>query len=196
MPIDDAIRWNSRYQQRRRDSFERPRSLLVDHAQYLPKTGLVLDSAMGLGGNASYLIARGLRVVGIDISNYALLEAKKKLPSLMAVQADLTNYYIPPGIFDGIINFYYLRRELLPIFLNALRPGGVLFFETLTQAMHTIRPDIPAQYLLASGELRVAILAACTSINVEILWYWEGWQASDRPHSRAVASLIARRRID
>jgi SAM-dependent methyltransferase len=36
-----------------------------------------LDIAMGLGGNAAFLLERGLRVVGLDISWVALQRAKQ-----------------------------------------------------------------------------------------------------------------------
>ena len=82
MSSGDADRWNSRYRSGPRTATDLPRSLLVDHANLLPSSGLALDIAMGLGGNAGFLIQRGLRVVGIDISLVALIRAKKHIPSL------------------------------------------------------------------------------------------------------------------
>jgi hypothetical protein len=67
MSLDDARRWNARYQMDMRESFERPRPFLVEHAHLLPSSGLALDIAMGLGGNAGFYWLR-LRVIGVDIS--------------------------------------------------------------------------------------------------------------------------------
>lgn len=187
MPGSDASRWDERYLANARyNSFEKPRPFLVENASHLPSNGLALDIAMGLGGNAGFLLELGLRVVGVDISGVAVRRAHARLPKLMAVQADLTRFYLPPATFDVILNFFYLERALWPRYRQALRPGGILVFETLTQAMLTRQPDIDPQYLLAPGELRQAFSA------LEILTYREGWTESETGHPRAVAGLVGR----
>lgn len=187
MPRMDAERWDARYlHEARFATFVQPRPFLVENAAYLPSTGLALDVAMGLGGNAAFLLERGLRVVGIDISRVALRQAKARLPGLMAVLADLTCFPLPERTFDVILNFYYLQRDLWPQYRRALRPGGVLFFETLTQEMRSIHPEIDPLYLLYPGELRQAFA------DWEILAYREGWEEDCGGRRRAVASLVAR----
>jgi SAM-dependent methyltransferase len=189
MPTADAIRWDDRYQDggRYAGPFERPRPFLVECEPWLPQTGLALDLAMGLGGNAGYLLDRGLDVVGMDISGVALRQARRRLPGLMAVQADLTYFRLPPAHFDLIIDFYYLERRLFADIIQALKPGGVLIFETMTEAMRSVNPQIEPGYLLGRGEL----IAAFSSL--EILAYSEGWVETSPNHPRAVASLAARR---
>jgi hypothetical protein len=44
----------------------------------------------------------------------------------MAVIADMDSFYMPPDIFDVILNFSYLNRRLWPDCLQALTIGGVL----------------------------------------------------------------------
>jgi hypothetical protein len=68
MPSSDADRWNLRYLDDPKASFEHPRELLISHQNIIPKNGLALDLAMGLGGNVKFLLSQGLRVVGVDIS--------------------------------------------------------------------------------------------------------------------------------
>jgi len=187
MPVEDAERWNARYREDKRYLGELPpRGFLVENAAYLPPRGLALDAAMGLGGNAGFLMERGLHVVGVDVSWVAARQAKRRLPRLMAVVADLTRFHLPEDRFDIILNFYFLQRDLWPQYRRALRPGGILVIETLTQEMHEIRPDIDLQYLLGKGELRVAFS------DWQILTYREGWVESETRHPKAVASLIAR----
>jgi SAM-dependent methyltransferase len=187
MTKTDAERWNTRYlQDDRYSTFIRPRPFLVENAQFLPKRGLALDVAMGLGGNAGYLLEQGLRVVGVDISSVAVMKARQRLPDLMAVVADLNAFYIPDQSFDAILNFYFLQRDLWQLYQRALRPGGVLFLETLTQEMLNIQPDMDPAYLLAPDELRKAFA------DWEILVYREGWEASRGGHLHPVASLVAR----
>jgi SAM-dependent methyltransferase len=187
MPQNDALRWNARYLgDERYATYTQPRPFLVENDRYLPEGGLALDVAMGLGGNAGYLLKRGLRVVGVDISSIAVRQARARLPGLMAVVADLTCFSILQQTFDVILNFYYLQRDLWPQYREALRPGGVLFFETLTQDMLSLQPDTDPAYLLAQGELRQAFA------NWDILVYKEGWKESSGGRPQPVASMIAR----
>ncbi len=187
MSNNDALRWNARYSQDERYStFSRPRPFLVENAHYLPAGGLALDVAMGLGGNAGYLLEHGMHVVGVDISSVAAKQAKARLPGLMAVIVDLTCFHIPPLTFDAILNFYFLQRDLWPLYRSALRPGGVLFLETLTQEMLRLQPDTDPAYLLAPNELLQAFA------DWEILVYREGWEESRGGRLHAVASLVAR----
>ncbi len=188
MPQEDAERWDERYRDDQRyATFESPRPLLVEHSGLLPAEGLAIDAAMGLGGNAGFLLERGIRVIGVDISGVAVRRAKARLPGLMAVQADLTRFWFPPNTFDLILNFYYLQRDLWPTYLQGLRPGGLLFFETLTLKMLELLPETDPAYLLAPGELRQAFE------RLEILHYEEKWTAGRSGHQRAVASLVARK---
>ncbi len=190
MPIQDAHRWNERYSDSQRFSnFNSPRSFLIDHAKYLPEHGLALDVAMGLGGNAGFLMEHGLKVIGVDISDVAVNCAKSRYPGLMAVQADLTQFYLPENTFDVILNFYYLQRDLWPQYIRALHPGGWLVIETLTREMHAQLQNTDPRYLLAEGELRKAFE------YMEIVSYREGWSEGDHGHHRATASLLARKPV-
>ncbi len=187
MPLQDAHRWNTRYQEGSRASFEQPRPFLVENSACLPSQGLALDAAMGIGANAAFLLAHGLRVIGVDISIVALRRAKQQLPALMPVLADLARFHLPPNCFDLVINFYYLQRDLWPVYFRSLRPGGILIIETLTEAMHAIHPEISPAFLLQPGELRQSFQ------HMHILTYREGWLEQKGRHPRAVASLIAQK---
>jgi tellurite methyltransferase len=188
MPLQDAIRWNTRYRDEARyNTFESARPLLVQQACHLPASGLALDAAMGLGGNAGFLMQHGLRVLGVDVSWVAVRKAKERLPDLMAVLADLTEFKLSTACFDVIVNFFYLQRDLWSSFKRALRPGGVLLMESMIQEMAQVKPEIDPAYLLQPDELRESFS------DFEFLFYYEGWQNSDGKHPRAVASLVARK---
>jgi tellurite methyltransferase len=193
MPIADADRWNLRYQTEFDNASDLPRSLLVDHADLIPSRGLALDIAMGLGANAGFLLQCGLRVVGVDISNIAVSRAKKEFPALMAVVADLERFFIPPDRFDVILNFLYLQRDLWPDVIRGLKLGGLLFIECLTEDMLSVHPEVDPIYLLKPGELQQAFITAPIGIDIEILYYYEGWSSSTSLHRRATASLVAHR---
>ena len=190
MPTDDAARWDARYREDDRYArFGHPRDFLVENLPRLPAGGLALDAAMGLGANAGYLIEHGWQVIGVDISGVAVRDAHRRYPSLMAVQADLTHFNLPPARFDLIMNFYYLQRDLWPKYLLALKLDGWLMIETLTQEMLSIQPDIDPNYLLSPGELLEAF-----SGKLEIVDYREGWIPGEHEHPRAVASLLGHKR--
>lgn len=196
MSNEAASRWNIRYQEDSKNSFESPRALLLEHADLLPKEGLALDLAMGLGGNAGYLLQQGLRVIGVDISSTAVRKACARLPEMVGVVADLEHFYIPPNTFNVIINFFYLQRDLwLPI-THGLKESGVLFIECLTEDMLSVHPEINPEFLLRSGELCQSFMEGEMGEKLDILYYREGWQPTENSHHRATASLIARRHTE
>ncbi len=186
MSIQDAVKWNYRYQTPHRSARCTPRSFLIEQAAVLPLHGLALDIAMGLGTNAAFLSARGLRVIGLDISEVAVRTAKARCPQLQAAVVDLSHFTLPPATFDVIVNFYFLDRRLWPLYRRALKPGGVLIIETLTRAMLAVRPEIDPIYLLEPGELRAAFEDWRVVAQRETWLDDEGWQ-------RAVAGLAVQR---
>ena len=103
---DDAVKWNERYRVNAEPAFQQPREFLIEQAAHLPAKGLALDVAMGLGGNAGFLIERGLRVIGLDVSEVGARRAKNRWPHLMAAVFDLTRFDLPATSFDVVLNFY------------------------------------------------------------------------------------------
>jgi tellurite methyltransferase len=186
MPSQDADRWNERYADAHSKDFQTPRSFLIDHLHMLPSRGTALDIAMGAGKNTAPLLENGLDVIGIDISSKAIHQAHMHFPTLKAVIADLTQLYLPSNYFDLVLNFYYLQRDLWQQFPRILKPGGLLFIETLTEDMLETKPDLTAEFLLKKGELRQAFS------EWDILEYREGWVTGQRGYKKSVASIIAR----
>ncbi len=189
MTKQDAITWNNRYKNElyytRGHLF--PCSLLLENVNLLPKGGWILDIAMGAGRNAIFLEQKGFSVIGIDIAFEAVFFAKTNAPNLKAFVADLTEFHFPKSIlFNGILNFYYLNRDLVKEFACLLKPGGVVFFETLTMPIRFIKPEISGENLLHEGELLKMFDAW------EILYYREGWVDGNNGKMKSVASLIAR----
>ena len=181
----DAVKWNERYRASEEAGFAAPREFLIAQAACLPDRGVALDLAMGLGGNAGFLIERGLRVVGVDIAEVAVQRAKARWPHIQAAVIDLASYRWPPCAFDVILNFYFCQRDLWPHFPAMLKPGGVLIMETLLMETLRVRPAYNPDHLVQPGELRRAFDAW------NVLTYREGWIEVHDHSPRAVASIVA-----
>lgn len=169
-----------------------PSAFLVDNAGFLPARGRALDAAMGTGRNALYLASLGFEVTGVDISALACEQAVEAARAagvrIEVVCADLESWPIPEAAFDVAINFNYLQRDLCPRFVTALRPGGVLVFETFTTEQRQFGWG-PSQdgFLLRPGELRELFP------ELEVLVYREGIEESERG-MKAAAGMVGRRR--
>ncbi len=106
----------------------------------LPKNGHVLDVGCGAGiPTGKYLVSRGLRVTGIDISDTMLEMATKNVPEADFINKDMNNLDFNENSFDGIISVYALfhvpkknHPNIIKQFFKILRPGGILLINTGT----------------------------------------------------------------
>jgi SAM-dependent methyltransferase len=182
-----------------------PTRWLVDHARLLPAAGDALDVACGSGRNALWLAARGLSTLAIDrdadkIEAIRRTAEERQLP-LRAEVVDLESTVesgfsriaaVESGFsrtfsqtYDLIVVVHYLHRPLFPALRDALRPGGILVYETFTRAQaQRGKPTNPA-FLLEPGELRE--LVAPLDVVAEREGDFEG---------KMLASVIAVRPLD
>ena len=130
---DQREKWDRRYA----DALETPPpiAVLTENAHLLPKRGRALDLACGLGGNALYLARRGLHVSAWDLSPVAIaaLAASARGLDLAAEARDVTAHPPPADRFDVICVGHFLERALCRQIADALRPGGLLFYQTFTR---------------------------------------------------------------
>jgi cyclopropane fatty-acyl-phospholipid synthase-like methyltransferase len=188
----DARRWDNRYSVEEEAWLERkPRQLLIDHAQLLPNEGAALDAASGVSANGLFLARRGLKVIALDISEIALRMAVERARaeglSLDAAVMDLSHPWLPPDYFDIIANFRFLERATFPVYRAALKPGGLLFFESFLK----LDLQLPnPEYYLDSGELLSVFQ------DYEIL-HWEESKTPVGEHHppRGTARLVARKPV-
>jgi SAM-dependent methyltransferase len=151
--------------------------------------GPALDVACGAGRHALALARRGRRVEAFDRDEnrcraLAAVARSERLP-VAVVCADLERFPLPSRRYAVVVNTLYLDRALVPSLVRALRPGGVLVFETFTAAqLATGHPRNPA-FVLAPGEL--LRLAA----GLEIIAHVEGPVTRDG-RTVHLASLAAR----
>ena len=184
----DAEKWNGRYAAHTHNQpHHPPRTLLRTHVHLLPATGVVLDAAAGAGANSLFLAARGLHVIALDISEVGLRQARAAAQArgvrVETAVFDLTAPVFPPHCVDVILNFRFLMRSTFAAYRQALRPGGLLIFETFVAD----GPDVP-QYFLRRGELRAAFA------DFEVVHWAETAVRGDRTGKpRPVAQLVARK---
>jgi len=185
---DDRQRWEDRYSTGSRRPDEGPSEFLVLHADLI--TGHVLDIAAGVGRNALFLARRGNLVEAIDISFTGLrtlrAAALAERLDVHAVQADLESFPLPTDRYDAVINIRYLQRSLFAPLRRAVKPGGIILFETFLIDQIALGHPINPAYLLQRGELRTAFS------DCEIVVYEEGFFPS-RVHSAHLARMVARR---
>lgn len=153
----------------------------------IPEPRRALDLAMGRGRHAIALAANGYRVFGVDIAfdvvADALARAARQGLSISGWCADLTVSPLPRARFDAIVVARYLQRDLFPAIVDALSPGGVLIYETFTEAQRALgRGPTSPDHLLQAGELPRRTQA------LEPVFYEEVAEPD------AVARLVARKR--
>ncbi|RMH31047.1 MAG: FolB domain-containing protein [Nitrospirae bacterium] len=126
-----------------------PARFLIEQ-QHRFRQGRILDLAAGYGRHTLYLAQRGCSVVAIDRDPEALktIAERARQQSLDAItvrQQDLEQHaVVNPEMFgketfDGIIVFFYLYRPLFPALITALKPGGILLYETFLIDNHLRR---------------------------------------------------------
>jgi 2-polyprenyl-3-methyl-5-hydroxy-6-metoxy-1,4-benzoquinol methylase len=131
--------------------------VLTQNAHLLPATGCALDLACGLGANALFMAQRGLSVSAWDISPVAIdrlrqVAAQHHLSLQLEVRDVMSQ---PPALeqFDVIVVTRFLERQLASPLMEALKPGGLLFYQTfITDKVSDRGPDHCA-YRLARNEL-------------------------------------------
>jgi len=120
-----------------------------------------LDLACGTGRNAVYLAMAGFDVTAIDILPDALQRTRDLASRYGVTVQTLERDLEKPGALDDlqadlIIVVRYLERALFPAIDTVLSPGGILAYETFTEAQRELGHPRNPRFLLQAGELRSA----------------------------------------
>jgi len=196
--------WDAKYHDsQQQHAAAEPSPIVTELLPLLPR-GDALDLACGAGRHAVLLAQQGYYVTGVDASSAALEIAKERARTagikvhrtsgfavpdhgaakarLTLVEADLESTSLPTESFDLILCVHYLQRSLFPQMERALRPRGMLVFETFTKANLDLGagPRNP-EFLLESHELRSAFPGLRTIFYRELR------------AGKGIASLLAQR---
>ncbi|MDC9719190.1 MAG: class I SAM-dependent methyltransferase [Gammaproteobacteria bacterium] len=189
-------RWNQRYAL----PCELPQVSygLLKHSHLLPKDGIGLDLACGLGQNSIFLTKHGLTMHGWDYSEAGLAQMAEHC-SAQKVEVnqqclDLTNTPWPEQQFNLICVNAYLERALCPQIIEHLQPGGILVYQTFNQvteiAGESLRKPNRPQLLLASNELLKLFS------ELEPLVYHDEQELAEITHPLAGKALLIARKTD
>jgi SAM-dependent methyltransferase len=145
----------------------------------------VLDVACGQGRHALWLARQGYRVEAVD-RDETVLSRLRGIHGIAVTLADLEADAWPYSgqTFDGVIVSRYLHRPLLPLLSEALRPQGVLIYETFMMGNERFgRPSNP-DYLLQRDELLEVF-----SPSLQVIAFEQG--VVNRPRAAAIQRICA-----
>ena len=195
---NERERWNQKYREASgTETWTVPDPFLErTFSEYIlplfPHGGSALDLAGGAGRHTIWLAKQGWEVTLIDISETGVEQARQNAGPLAShihfVVDDLTHFKASQtqleARFEVVMAFFFLEREMFSEVVNAVRPGGLLVYKTLTLAQLKLPggPKNPA-HLLEPGELlRLAD-------GLRVLHYRE------EVAEKATAELVARKGI-
>lgn len=174
----------------------RASALVTEHLEEIrlaATQGPVIDLACGRGRHALYLAKSGIPVLGLDRNGDHLRELEVSARGLATkptpVRCDLeTGQGIPvrSGTCGVILVFRFLFRPLASAIEDALRPGGILLYETFTLAeRESGRGPRRKEFFLEPDELPALFP------GLDVISYREGPDAGTPP--TFTAQLLARK---
>jgi tellurite methyltransferase len=197
--------WNEKYSAGSHSSLEPEPLLAKAYSEFLVSSppGRALDVAGGAGRHALWLAQRGWQVKLVDVSEAGVALARENAATILGLpllgspatgsaprppllDTEVMDLRSAPSLgqqqYDLVLVFFYLQRELFPSLISALKPGGLLIYQTFTAEQRRfgggpVNPD----HLLRPQELRRAFKV------LRILHYHETTQG------RRTAELLAQK---
>jgi tellurite methyltransferase len=191
MEIDEKALWDKKYSEGSHSSLAPDPFLPSVYGEFLSSRppGSALDVAGGLGRHAIWVAERGWRVKLVDISGVGIALARENAARSTAASAIITErrdlnteHDLGRELYDLVMVFFFLQRELFPALVSALKPGGHLIYKTYTTEQQRFSGGpTHLMFLLQPNEL----LHAFSSL--QILHYHETVE------EKGVAELVARK---
>ena len=138
-----------------------------------------------------YLAGLGFSVEAIDVSDVAIgwlrEEAARRKMNVVTRCEDIETVEFTPATYEVVVCLNFLERSVFPKLVEALAPGGLLIFETMTQDhVDVLKKKFNRRFLLEKGELSQAFPQLGTIAYREEV-------VSTGGGASAVASLLARK---
>ena len=130
--------------------------------------GTVLDLACGTGRHSRLLAELGYQVEAVD-KNEEALSALAGVSGITTRAIDLEDREWPygSGQFDGVVVTNYLFRPRLKNLISALKPNGVLIYETFMVGNEQFGKPSNPDFLLRPGELLELVQPKLTVVAFE-----------------------------
>lgn len=185
-------KWEDKYAHATLNTPTKPCYALQEHSHLLPFYGKALDLACGLGGNARFLAQCGLKVDAWDISDNALTvlnnwASLNRLP-INPLLTDLEQMLLPYQQYDVIVVSRYVNRALFKQIEQALKPSGILIYQTFLAPVQENAPKNPDFYV-KSGEL------AQSFAKLQCLVYGEGWLTDSEVFEQSLEKTLQDSRV-
>jgi len=128
------------------------------------KQASVLDLSCGGGRNGLYLVNNNISVTFADVNTEVLEQVQQSLSCANFEKKSLAQYWhvdfeqagatpLQGKYFAGVMVFRYLHRPLFEQIKAAIKPGGLIIYETFTEQQAQFgRPKNP-DFLLKTNEL-------------------------------------------
>lgn len=186
-------KWNEIYAENISTNMQ-PAHVLSEYSYLLPKSGKALDIACGLGANTIFLAQHSLQVHAWDISEQAIEKLKKSFTeqykNIKAVVRDVHEHPPAKDSYNVICVSYFLERSISENIISALKPNGLLFYQTFIRENVTLQGPKNPDYRLNNNELLTMF-----SPPLHVLVYQELGCVGDITHGvRDVAFLVAQNR--
>lgn len=188
----DRERWNQRYCEGAYVARPHPTSLLENWLARLPHA-YALDIACGSGRNSRFIAQSAEQVIGVDISDIAILQARELSAGLENVHfliADLENGLPLNQKFDLLVLVRFVNLELIQQLQDFLVPGGTVLVEEHLQwdepDLELAGPKNP-NYRVAPGALTQALS------SFECMHSYEGLVHDPLGELSALAQFIGRK---
>lgn len=188
MAVEDKIKWNRRYQNN--PIPDTPIDLVVEYASK-GGIGTALDIACGMGRHSKYLASLGFKVDALDISSVAL-DAIRDLENISVKEVDFDNYSLErENFYNLIICTFFLKRELFPQIVKALKPDGIFIYESFVEHPDNQQAPSNSLFLLKEGELEEIF-----KNRLEFLYYREYWSKSIKGNKIKRVSFVGRKSVN
>jgi trans-aconitate 2-methyltransferase len=123
--------WNDQQYLKFADERTRPAQELLARVP-LSAAACVVDLGCGPGNSTALLVARfpDAQVTGVDNSNEMLARARKEVPGVAFIEADIQSYRPQEPVdllfANAVLQWLPDHAQLLPALLEQVRPGGAL----------------------------------------------------------------------
>lgn len=149
-------KWNNHYEQSHVPN--QVIDVLRDNFHLLAGNGISLDLACGLGGNALRMAELGYESHAWDISDAAIEKVKEfsaeRQLSVHTRRCDIAQVLLDKNSYDVIIVSRFLSRPLMPKIVQALKPQGLIFYQTfIKESLDTATGPKNKDYRLSPNEL-------------------------------------------